>query len=84
MKSLQVTEPNDSTKLFEENLLPVFDVLAASQEHVMDKLTASLRKALLMMAIERYGYDSRRICRGLGISRAKLDSELRRLGLACG
>ena len=78
---LQVEE---NAQLFEQNLKPLFTLISAtSKEHVMDKLSVSLKKALLMMAMERYSCDREGICRALGISQAKLESELNRCGLPC-
>lgn len=72
----------ESAKLFEKNLEPLFTLISATaQEHVMDKLSGSLRKALLLMAMDRYSCDSESICRALGISKGKLAKELKRCGL---
>jgi DNA-binding protein Fis len=73
----------ESAELFEQKLEPLFTLIAAtSQEHVMDKLSVSLKKALLLMAMDRYSCDSDRICRALGISKGKLEKELKRCGLS--
>lgn len=73
----------ESAKLFKRNLGPLFTLISAtSQEHVMDKLSVSLKKALLLMAMDRYSCDSDSICRALGISRGKFEKELKRCGLA--
>lgn len=72
----------ESAKLFESNLQPLFTLISATAtEHVMDKLSVSLRKALLLMAMDRYSCDSESICRALGITRVKLEKELKRCGL---
>jgi DNA-binding protein Fis len=72
----------ESAKLFERNLQPLFTLISAtSAEHVMDKLSVSLKKALLLMAMERYSCDSDSICRALGLTRGKLEKELKRCGL---
>lgn len=73
----------ESAELFQKNLEPLFTLISAtSQEHVMDKLSVSLKKALLLMAMDRYSCDSEKICRALGITQGKLEKELRRCGLA--
>lgn len=73
----------ESAQLFEKNLEPLFTLISAtSQEHVMDKLSGSLKKALLLMAMDRYSCDSDKICRALGITRGKLEKELKRCGLS--
>jgi DNA-binding protein Fis len=72
----------ETAQLFEKNLQPLFSLISAtSTDHVMDKLSVSLKKALLLMAMERYCCDSDSICRALGISRGKLEKELKRCGL---
>jgi DNA-binding NtrC family response regulator len=72
----------ESAELFERNLEPLFTLISAtSRDHVMDKLSASLRKALLLMAMDRYSCDRESMCRALGITKGKLERELRRCGL---
>jgi DNA-binding NtrC family response regulator len=74
---------DESEELFSSNLHPLFTLMSATApEHVMDKLSVSLKKALLLMAMERYSCDSERICRILGITRAKLEKELQRCGIS--
>ena len=73
---------DDSAKLFQKHLEPLFALVSAtSTEHIMDKLSTSLKKALLLMAMERYNCDSDSICRALGISKVKLEKELKHCGL---
>ena len=72
----------ESARLFESNLEPLFTLISATAtDHVLDKLSVSLRKALLLMAMDRYSCDSESICRALGLTRGKLEKELRRCGL---
>ena len=72
----------ESALLFEKNLQPLFTLISATAtDHVMDKLSVSLRKALLLMAMDRYSCDSDSICRALGLTRGKLEKELKRCGL---
>ena len=72
----------ESAQLFENNLEPLFSlVFATAKEHVMDKLSSSLKKALLLMAMDRYSCDSDSICRALGITKVKLEKELKSCGL---
>jgi len=72
----------ESAQLFKRSLEPFFTLISAtSQEHVMDKLSLSLRKALLLMAMERYSCNSEKICRALGLTRGKLEKELKLCGL---
>jgi len=73
----------ESAQLFERSLEPLFTLISATaKEHVMDKLSVSLRKALLLMAMERYSCNSERMCRALGLSKGKLEKELKRCGLS--
>ena len=74
---------NESAALFQRNLEPLVSTLAAtSGQGVMDKLSASLKKALLLMVMERYKSDREKACRVLGISREKLETELKLCGVA--
>ncbi|GFO60815.1 hypothetical protein GMST_31400 [Geomonas silvestris] len=86
LKRLQERETkgvNESAALFQRNLEPLVSSLAASNgQGVMDKLSASLKKALLLMVMERYQSDRDKACRVLGISREKLDTELQLCGVA--
>lgn len=76
-------ELDASEELFSSNLYPLFALISATaSNHVLDKLSASLKKALLIMAMERYSCDSDSICRVLGITRSKLEKELERCGLS--
>jgi len=82
MNAQSMLHVEESAELFERNLEPLFTLISATaQEHIMDKLSSSLRKALLLMAMDRYSCDSERICRALGISKGKLEKELKRCGL---
>lgn len=72
----------ESAELFQRSLKPFFTLISAtSKEHVMDKLSVSLRKALLLMAMERYNCNREKMCRALGLSKAKLEKELKLCGL---
>jgi DNA-binding protein Fis len=73
---------NDSVALFEKNLEPLIASLAAANgQAVMDKLSASLKKALLLMVMDRYHSDREKACRVLGISQEKLETELKLCGV---
>ena len=74
---------NENAALFKKNLAPLVSSLAAADgQGVMDKLSASLKKALLLMVMERYQSDREKACRVLGISREKLETELKLCGVA--
>ncbi|GFO56591.1 hypothetical protein GMSM_35980 [Geomonas sp. Red276] len=84
MNEQRMMHVDENARLFKDNLSPIFDVVAAaSQDHVMDRLSDSLRKAVLLMAIRRYEGNGTAICRALGITRAKLQKELSYHGLPC-
>lgn len=83
IEAQQRQEVDASEELFSTNLHPLFTLISATaRNNVMDKLSVSLKKALLLMAMERYNCDSDSICRVLGISRSKLEKELQRCGLS--
>lgn len=73
---------NENAELFQKNLEPLVSSIAAAEgQGVMDKLSLSLKKALLLLVMERYHSDREKACKVLGISREKLDSELRLCGV---
>ena len=73
---------DESAALFQKKLAPIVSNLAQTKEEgVMDKLSTSLKKALLLMVMERYQSDRDKACRVLGISREKLDRELKLCGV---
>ena len=74
---------NESAEMFAKKLEPLMSTLTAARgEGVMDKLSTSLKKALLLMVMERYQSDRATACRVLGISAEKLESELKICGVA--
>jgi DNA-binding protein Fis len=83
LQAHEATGVNESAALFQRNLEPLVSSLAAANgQGVMDKLSASLKKALLLMVMERYQSDREKACRVLGISREKLETELKLCGVA--
>ncbi len=72
----------ESSRLFEENLEPLFNLLASTTgSQVLQKMSGSLKKALLLMAMERHASDPAAICRVLGITPAALEQEINACGL---
>lgn len=68
---------DENAKLFEENLDPLFSVMAEkTQGSILDKLSVSLKKALILMAMDRYHSNKDSVCKALGISPEKLDGEM--------
>lgn len=83
LQAHEATGVNESAALFQRNLEPLVSSLAAANgQGGMDKLSASLKKALLLMVMERYQSDREKACRVLGISREKLETELKLCGVA--
>lgn len=85
MKENRTEVVEENARLFENNLGPLFTLITATaKDHILDKFSHSLRKALLLMAMERFSCDNDRICRALGLTRLKLEKELKRCGLVQG
>jgi len=83
LNSTPIEGINESAELFQKNLEPLMSSMAATQgQGVMDKLSTSLKKALLMLVMERYQSDREKACKVLGISREKLENELKLCGVA--
>lgn len=73
---------DENAQLFEKSLDPLFSVMAeTTQGHILDKLSISLRKALILMAMDRYQSNKETVCKALGISRDKLDREMAICGI---
>lgn len=82
MEAATSSRVEENAQLFQNHLEPLFALISATAtDHVLDKLSASLRKALLLMAIDRYDCDCDSICRALGLTRGKLEKELKKCGL---
>lgn len=74
---------DENAKLFEKNLDPLFSVMAEkTQGSILDKLSLSLRKALILMAMDRYKSNKDSVCKALGISPEKLDGEMTLCGIS--
>lgn len=82
MNAQESMHVEESAQLFKKRLEPLFTLISAtSKDHVMDKLSLSLRKALLLMAMERYSCNREKMCRALGLTKGKLEKELKVCGL---
>lgn len=82
MTPASVKKIEESAQLFQNNLQPLFSMISeTSKTHILDKLSNSLKKALILMAIDRYNSDTESICKALGISREKLEKEMTVCGL---
>jgi DNA-binding NtrC family response regulator len=72
----------DSADIFGNRLQPLFSRISESaNKNLLASLSKSLKKALILMAIERYAGDKDTICTVLGIDREKLDKEMNLCGL---
>ena len=82
MNPVSVKKIEESAELFQNNLQPLFSMISeTSKTHILDKLSNSLKKALILMAIDRYKSDRDSICKALGISQEKLEKEMMVCGL---
>lgn len=71
----------ESARMFETNLEPLFTMITKTTGNPLDKLSNSLKKALLLIAMDRYECNRDSICSALGISRDKLDKEMTACGI---
>ncbi len=72
----------ESAQLFERNLQPLFSMISeTSKSNILDKLSSSLKKAIILMAMDRYKCDKESICKALGLSPDSLDKEMTLCGL---
>ena len=75
----------ESSEIFGTRLQPLFSrITASTNKNLLENLSKSLKKALLLMAMERYDGDKDVICRVLGINRERLDNEMNLCGLKQG
>ena len=73
----------ENARLFSQHLEPFFTVVTATtQRNVLDKLSSALKKALILMAMEKYHCNKESICQALGLTREKLESEIALFGLS--
>ena len=72
----------ESADIFGNRLRPLFSrITESASKNLLANLSKSLKKALILMAIERYAGDKDAICTVLGIERGKLDKEMNLCGL---
>lgn len=72
----------ENARLFEENLESLFRMISSTtRSNIMENLSLSLKKALLLMALERYEGDLEAVCSALGLTHDQLDEEMARCGL---
>ncbi len=72
----------ESSEIFGKRLEPLFSRISeATSKNLLANLSKSLKKALILMAMERYEGDKDIICKVLGINRDRLDNEMSLCGL---
>ena len=72
----------ESAEIFGKGLQPLFSRISGStNKNLLANLSKSLKKALILMALERYEGDKDIICKVLGINREKLENEMSLCGL---
>jgi transcriptional regulator with PAS, ATPase and Fis domain len=72
----------ESADIFGRGLKPFFSRISESaNKNLLANLSKSMKKALILMALERYDGDKDLICKVLGINRDKLDTEMSLCGL---
>jgi DNA-binding NtrC family response regulator len=72
----------ESAEIFGKGLKPLFSKISEStNKNLLANLSKSLKKALILMALERYDGNKDLICKVLGINREKLDNEMNLCGL---
>ena len=75
----------ESSEIFGKRLQPLFSrIVASTNKNLLANMSKSLKKALLLMAMERYAGDTDVICKVLGINRERLDNEMNLCGLKQG
>lgn len=73
---------SESADIFGRGLKPLFSRISESaNKNLLANLSKSMKKALILMALERYDGDKEKICSVLGINRDKLETEMSLCGL---
>jgi DNA-binding NtrC family response regulator len=82
MEDLDRKKFTESADIFGKGLKPLFSRISdSSNKNLLANLSKSMKKALILMALERYEGDKEVICKVLGINRDKLDNEMSLCGL---
>jgi len=73
---------SDSADIFGKGLKPFFSRISeSSKKNLLANLSKSMKKALILMAMERYEGNTEIICKVLGINHDKLENEMNLCGL---
>lgn len=83
METKALKKVDESARLFERNLEPWFSLISQTVQggHLLDKLSCSLKKALILMAMERYHCNRESVAKVLGLSPERLEKEMLLCGL---
>jgi len=83
METKALKKVDESARLFERNLEPWFSLISKTVQggHLLDKLSSSLKKALILMAMERYHCNRDSVAKVLGLSPERLEKEMALCGL---
>jgi DNA-binding NtrC family response regulator len=82
MEALDRKKISESADIFGRGLKPLFTRLSeTANKNLLANLSKSMKKALILMALERYDGDRDAICKVLGINRDRLDNEMSLCGL---
>jgi transcriptional regulator with GAF, ATPase, and Fis domain len=83
METKTLKKVDENARLFERNLEPWFSLISQTVKggHLLDKLSSSLKKALILMAMERYHCNRESVARVLGLSPERLEKEMALCGL---
>jgi DNA-binding NtrC family response regulator len=83
METKSLKKIDESAQLFERNLEPWFSLISKTVHggHLLDKLSSSLKKALILMAMERYHCNRDSVAKVLGLSPERLEKEMALCGL---
>lgn len=84
METIAAKKVDETARLFERNLEPWFSLISQTVQggHLLDKLSNSLKKALILMAMERYHCNRQSVAKVLGLSPEKLEKEMTLCGIA--
>jgi DNA-binding NtrC family response regulator len=82
MEDIDRKKITENADIFGKGLKPLFSRISESpNKNLLANLSKSMKKALLLMALERYDGNMELICKVLGINREKLDTEMSMCGL---
>lgn len=83
MERKAIRKIEETSKLFEKTLDPWFSLVAqtGSNGKLLATMSTSLKKALILLAMERFGCDQESVANVLGISVERLGREMVRCGI---